>query len=165
MNMSTGPRVWSLRFCATVLAVGAVLLVGLVLGLRELECIGFEAKTPRVEIINEFDFDLVRVTTGTGESLEEAFNRQDVFGVLEPGQTSYAGGSMAGPNNCVSANSASFFLRPNDDLELRGREPGSVTLDDFELVSTLGPGFCFETRRDSSWVVGEPFLTREDFDE
>ena len=108
------------------------------------------------------------MSTGTGESLEEAFNRQDnVFRVLEPGQTSNAGSTMAGPNNCVSANTASFFLRPNDDLELEDSERPSVpvTVDDFELVSTLGPGFCFETRRDSSWVVGEPFLTREDFDE
>ena len=68
---------------------------------------------------------------------------------IAPGERLIFSPSLAGPNNCAAELELVYFVMAGDAGP--------------ELVSTLGPSFCFETETESTYVLGEPFLTRADF--
>ena len=142
-------------FVLGLVALGAFIWVA-----RQFE--GFEARPTRIEMVNEFDHRIVLVGTGSSESVEEAFERQEGRFVVRESGGSFVRSPDLDSTGCVPSNFVQYFLRPDDDVvfdEDGVASPGGF--ENFELVATLGPGFCFETR-DEVWVIGDPYLTASD---
>ena len=128
---------------------------------------------PTVTIVNPFEFDVYQTRGFVDESWQRAVqkradNQAEIFGVGATMEDSVASGTgVAGPpgSNCVGELVVWHFLRAVDtsgwELSAGGPSISSgYSPDDFELIHTLGPGFCFEDRTGSDYVIGnDPWMT------
>jgi len=160
----------------------AVLIVLLVLSIVALRQIDFEVPNPAMVIENQLDFEvLLLVEAEADQSWQEFVDANEIASlfVMEPGRVlslaTRATQAATRSGFCTSELRVWHFLRVADgsDFDTAVFErpaPGlarpDVVLDseDFELVHTLGPGFCHENRRDDTYVIGdEPWATVADF--
>lgn len=120
-----------------------------------------EHPPPSVTIENPFEFDVVRVHGGGSASWQDSLE-SSFLGVIPAGGERSIGSRTTGgtDRHCASEAAMIHFLRAaHSDVDLDDGEIADLGLTPggFELVFTLGPGYCFGSANGSTYVIGDPF--------
>ena len=120
---------------------------------------------PTVEFVNDYDFDVAQIQGGPGGWEEAIMDRAESGGavrlILAGSSTNTPIGLTSDgvtPANCENRATSLYFLRIVDDANVEFSQTNGLrtfSASDFELVFTLGPGYCFDSG--DRYVIGDPF--------
>ena len=140
-------------------------------------CGAFEQLPSEITIVNEFDFDVVVLRGAVDGDVNDVIEERDADNLSvqlrESGaefrlrQTFPSRGEDINGDDLFCANEAEvlWVLEVLDTSGWTDNGPPNFrnfSPDDFDLVLTVGPGYCVDSRRSSTYVLGDPYSTVAD---